>query len=155
MFFKKRKPMWILIISLIALALVAATAGIIRNRKLQKKIDRGELDAMPEVQEVDAECCGQHEICERDSLLAAVSKQIEYYDDEELDQFIGKAGDAYTEEETEMFRDVLYTTLDVEVAGWVRSLQLRGIELPDDLKDEVFLIIGERRNVEVKKADER
>lgn len=85
MFFKKRKPMWILIISLIALALVAATAGIIRNRKLQKKIDRGELDAMPEVQEVDAECCGQHEICERDSLLAAVSKQIEYYDDEELD----------------------------------------------------------------------
>ena len=52
--------MWILIISLIALALVAATAGIIRNRKLQKKIDRGELDAMPEVQEVDAECCGQH-----------------------------------------------------------------------------------------------
>ena len=38
----------------------------------------------------------------------------------------------------EMFRDVLYTTLDVEVAGWVRSLQLRGIELPDDLKDEVF-----------------
>jgi len=67
--------MWILIISLIVLALVAATAGIIRNRKLQKKIDRGELDAMPEVQEVDAECCGQHEICERDSLLAAVSKQ--------------------------------------------------------------------------------
>ena len=147
--------MWILIISLIVLALVAATAGIIRNRKLQKKIDRGELDAMPEVQEVDSECCGQHEICERDSLLAAVSKQIEYYDDEELDQFIGKAGDAYTEEETEMFRDVLYTTLDVEVAGWVRSLQLRGIELPDDLKDEVFLIIGERRNIEVKKADDR
>ena len=147
--------MWILIISLIVLALVAATAGIIRNRKLQKKIDRGELDAMPEVQEVDSECCGQHEICERDSLLAAVSKQIEYYDDEELDQVIGKAGDAYTEEETEMFRDVLYTTLDVEVAGWVRSLQLRGIELPDDLKDEVFLIIGERRNIEVKKADDR
>lgn len=84
-----------------------------------------------------------------------LSAKIEYYDDEELDQFIGKAGDAYTEEETEMFRDVLYTTLDVEVAGWVRSLQLRGIELPDDLKDEVFLIIGERRNVEVKKADER
>ena len=92
MFFKKRKPMWILIISLIVLALVAATAGIIRNRKLQKKIDRGELDAMPEVQEVDAECCGQHEICERDSLLAAVSKQIEYYDDEELDN--GLAGAA-------------------------------------------------------------
>ena len=132
--------MWILIISLIALALVAATAGIIRNRKLQKKIDRGELDAMPEVQEVDAECCGQHEICERDSLLAAVSKQIEYYDDEELDKYIGTAPD-----QEDQLRDVFYTMQDTDVAGWVRSLQLRGIALPDNIKDEVFLIIGERR----------
>ena len=45
--------MWILIISLIALAVVAAIAGTVRNRRLQKKIDNGELDAMPEVQEVD------------------------------------------------------------------------------------------------------
>ena len=44
--------MWILIISLIALAVVAAIAGTVRNRRLQKKIDNGELDAMPEVQEV-------------------------------------------------------------------------------------------------------
>ena len=146
MFFKKRKPMWILIISLIVLALVAATAGIIRTRKLlQKKIDRGELDAMPEVQEVNSECCGQHEICERDSLLAAVSKQIEYYDDEELDKYIGTAPDAYTPEQEDEFRDVFYTMQDTDVAGWVRSLQLRGIALPDNIKDEVFLIIGERR----------
>lgn len=145
MFFKKRKPMWILIISLIVLALVAATAGIIRNRKLQKKIDRGELDAMPEVQEVDSECCGQHEICERDSLLAAVSKQIEYYDDEELDKYISTAPDAYTPEQEDEFRDVFYTMQDTDVAGWVRSLQLRGIALPENIKDEVFLIIGERR----------
>ena len=137
--------MWILIISLIALALVAATAGIIRNRKLQKKIDRGELDAMTVVQEVDAECCGEQEICERDSLLAAVSKQIEYYDDEELDKYIGTAPDAYTPEQEHEFRDVFYTMQDTDVAGWVRSLQLRGIALPDNIKDEVFLIIGERR----------
>ena len=34
---------------------------------------------------------------------------------------------------------------EVDVAGWSRSLQLRGIELPDELKDELFLIVGERR----------
>ena len=137
--------MWILIISLILLGIIALIAGYIRNKRLQQKIERGELDRMPEVKEVDAECCGQHEVCERDSLLAAVSKKIEYYDDEELDQFIGREGNMYTEEETEQFRDVLYTTKDDEVAGWIRSLQLRGIELPDNLKDVVFLIIGERR----------
>ena len=102
--------MWILIISLILLGIIALIAGYIRNKRLQQKIERGELDRMPEVKEVDAECCGQHEVCERDSLLAAVSKKIEYYDDEELDQFIGREGNMYTEEETEQFRDVLYTT---------------------------------------------
>lgn len=137
--------MWILIISLIALAFVAAIAGVLRNRKLQKQVERGELDALPEVQEVDMECCGQHEICERDSLLAAVSKGIEYYDDEDLDKYIGVSPDAYLPEEEDEFRDVFYTMQDTDVAGWVRSLQLRGIALPDNIKDEVFLIIGERR----------
>ena len=137
--------MWILIISLLILALVAAVAGVIHNRRLQRKKDRGELDAMPEVREVDMECCGQHEVCERDSLLAAVSKKIEYYDDEELDKYIGVAPDAYTPEQEDEFRDVFYTMQDTDVAGWVRSLQLRGIALPDNIKDEVFLIIGERR----------
>ena len=118
------------------------------QQKTAQKIEKGELDRMPEVKEADIECCGQHEVCEKDSLLAAVSKKIEYYDDEELDQFIGKEANAYTDEETNQFRDVLYTMQDIDVAGWVRSLQLRGIELPDDLKDEVFLIIGERRNGE-------
>ena len=140
--------MWILIISLVLLGIIALIAGYIRNKRLQQKIEKGELDLMPEVKEADIECCGQHEVCEKDSLLAAVSKKIEYYDDEELDQFIGKEANAYTDEETNQFRDVLYTMQDIDVAGWVRSLQLRGIELPDDLKDEVFLIIGERRNGE-------
>ncbi len=137
--------MWILITGLVLLGIIALIAGIIRNKRLEQKIEKGELDRMPEVKEVDVECCGQHEVCEKESLLAAVSKKIEYYDDEELDQFIGRAGDTYTDEETNQFRDVLYTMQDIDVAGWVRSLQLRGVELPDDLKDEVFLIIGERR----------
>lgn len=134
-----------MIISLMALICIALLAGYIRDRRLQKKIARGELDAMPEVIEADAECCGQHEVCERDSLLAAVSKKIEYYDDEELDKYIGIPSEAYAAEDEEEFRDVFYTMQDTDVAGWVRSLQLRGIALPDNIKDEVFLIIGERR----------
>ena len=93
----------------------------------------------------DMECCGQHEICEKESLLAAVSKEIEYYEDEELDRFRGRAGDAYLPDEIDEFREVLYTMREDEVAGWVRSLQLRQVELPDDLKDEVCLIVGEVR----------
>ena len=78
-------------------------------------------------------------------MLAAVSKSIEYYNDEELDRFQGVESDAYEEEAVEEFREVLFTLQEVEVAGWLRSLQLRGIQLPDALKDEAFLIVGERR----------
>ena len=34
-----------------------------------------------------------------------------------------------------------------DVAGWVRSLQLRGIALPEGIKDEVLLIVRERRGM--------
>ena len=93
----------------------------------------------------DMECCGQHEVCEKESLLAAISKEIEYYNDEELDRFQGRKSDEYTEEEVEEFREVLYTMKETEVAGWVRSLQLRAVELPDEVKDEVVMVVGERR----------
>ena len=122
--------MWYIVISLIGLGVVAAIAGYFRNKKLQKMLERGEISEIPEAQEIPEVCCGQHETCERDSLLAAVSKKIEYYNDEEA---------------VEEFSEVLYTLREVEVAGWLRSLQLRGINLPDALKDEAFLIIGERR----------
>ena len=138
--------MWILIISLILLGCVAAMAGVARNRRLHREVESGQREAMPEVKMEDTECCGQHEVCERDSLLAAVSKKIEYYDDEDLDRYIGTAPDCYTAEQEDEFRDVFYTMREEDVAGWVRSLQLRGIALPDGVKDEVLLVVGERRN---------
>ena len=132
--------MLIVLYMIIALALLGLIAGIVSwwNYRHAPKEE-------PIVNPADMECCGQHEVCEKESLLAAISKQIEYYDDEELDRFKGRGGDDYTEEEAEEFRNVLYTMRSEEVAGWVRSLQLRQVNLPDDVKDEVFLIVGERR----------
>lgn len=142
--------MWILLIILIVVVLFSMGAGYLYNRNVQKKIAGGELKEAPPVITVDSECCGQHAVCEKESLLAAVSKKIEYYDDEELDRFKGHPSDTYTNEEIEEFRDILYSMQETDVAGWSRSLQLRGIELPDEMKDELFLIVGERRFEAVK-----
>lgn len=135
-----------LIISLFVLGAVAFVLGYIRNRSFKKKLERGEITELPSIKQVeDMECCGQHEVCERDSLLAAISKEIEYYNDEELDRYQGIPSSDYSNDAIDEFREVLYTMREDEVAGWIRSLQLRAVELPDALKDEVFLIIGERR----------
>lgn len=90
-------------------------------------------------------CCGMHLVCEKDS-LSPVSSQIEYYDDEELDRFVGRPGDDYTDEETEEFRDVLMTLRPDDVAGWARSVTQRRLELPPDVRDELLMLVNEQRN---------
>lgn len=137
--------MWILVLSLFVGAMIALLLGYMRNRNLRKKLERGEIDRIPDVKEADIQCCGKHEVCEKESLLAAASGKIPYYDDEELDAYKGILSDGYTNEQAEEFREIFYTMRETDVAGWIRSLQLRGVNLPDELKDEVFLLIGERR----------
>lgn len=135
-----------LITAIILLGIFSLIAGIIRERRLKEQLRRGEITELPTIQQVESmECCGQHEVCEKESLLAAISKDIEYYNDEELDRFRGTESNGYLPDEIEEFREVLYTMRTDEVAGWVRSLQLREVALPDELKDEILLIVGERR----------
>lgn len=139
-----------LAVSLICLVLLVFGLSLIGHKRYEKRVENGtakpdETSPFEVTKEVPDECCGQHATCERDSLLAAVSKDIIYYDDEELDEYKGRQSDEYTDEEAEDFATVFYELKEVEVAGWVRSLQLRSIELPDQLKDEVLLVVRERR----------
>lgn len=139
-----------LISALVVLVLVVAIPSIIGHKRYQKRVEAGtarpdETSPLEVTKEVPEECCGQHATCERDSLLAAVSKEVIYYADEELDRFKGRDSDEYTDEEVEEFAQVFYELKEVEVAGWVRSLQLRQINLPEQLMDEVLLVVRERR----------
>ena len=129
----------LILLAIICLGVVAAILQKSYNWKIEEK-----KEPSASIQSLDG-CCGAHEICEKESLLAAVSKDIEYYDDEELDRFKGYSSNSYSSGEVQEFADVLYTLRSEEVAGWVRSLQLREIELPDQLKDEIVMIVGERR----------
>ena len=61
-------------------------------------------------------------------------------DDEELDAFKGRRSDSYTDDDVELFAYILHTMRPDEVKAWTRSLTLRGISLPDELKDEVLML---------------
>ena len=91
-------------------------------------------------------CCGQHLTCEKDSLLAAVSKDIEYFEDEELDAYRGVAPDEYTDEQIEQFRDVLYTLLPADLLPWEQSMKKRGIILPSAIRNEFVMLYAEQQN---------
>lgn len=109
---------------------------------LEEEDDNGAADV---ASTDDSECCGMHITCEKDSLLSSVSDKIVYYDDEELDRFAGREPDQYTDDEIEEFRDVLLTLLPEDIAGWGRSVQLRGINLPSDVREELLMIVSEAR----------
>ena len=89
-------------------------------------------------------CCGMHLVCEKTSLSVTDDKVI-YYDDEELDRFAGRSPESYTFEEKEEFRDVLLTLLPQDVAGWSKSITLRGIILPEDVREELLMIVNDVR----------
>lgn len=132
------------------LILLVFAFSLLGHKRYEKRVEAGtakpdETSPFEVTKEVPEECCGQHATCERDSLLAAVSKEIIYYDDEELDQYAERDSEEYTDDEAEEFRNIFYELREVEVAGWVRSLQLRHINLPAQVMDEVLLVVSERR----------
>ncbi len=138
----------------VALIILCALVGVgallyaehrLHLRRQRKDEPEAQQQTPSQATEDGEECCGMHITCERDSLLAAVSKDIEYYDDEELDRFAGRGAEEYTDEEIEEFRDILLTMQASDIAGWGRSLQLRGINLPTPVRDELIMIVAEAR----------
>ena len=85
-------------------------------------------------------CCGKHLVCDK-NITPGIDEKIVYFDDEELDRFAGKDADSYTQEEIDEVREVMMTLLPQDVAGWVRSIRLRGINLPSPLRDELFILL--------------
>lgn len=97
----------------------------------------------------NSECCGMgvHELCqEKNNLMVGFESEAEYFEDEELDRYRKRPADSYSDNEVEEFREVFYTILDEEKARWIRSLQLREIEVPNQMKDEIVLVISDLRN---------
>ena len=124
--------MTLLVIALAALGLVAALLGLLSRH--EEPIQTG----------TDCNTCqGDNEKCEMECRLEAAVKEVEYYDDEELDAYKGRRSDSYSDNEAEAFADVLYTMRPQEVKGWARSLALRGIEVPDQLKDELLMLMSD------------
>lgn len=130
---------------LIALVIVGLTLKLTDGLESKKRLSKDSEAQLPP-QEAVQECCGLHITCERDSLMTSLSTEIEYFEDEELDAFAGRKPDEYSIEETEMFREVLLTLRPEEIAAWGRSIGLRGIELPADVRDELLLIVSEARS---------
>lgn len=117
----------------------------VSNRIQRKRGNDKEREATPPAIDLSGGCCGAHEVCERDSLIAAFAEKPEYFDDEELDRYAHRESDSYNEGEVNEFRDVFYSIMDEEKPRWIRSLQTRDVALPDQMKDEVLMFVNELR----------
>lgn len=125
----------------ILLALVVAIAASRRTTT-----DQSEQETANQEEDRPDDCCGAHEVCESDSLLRS-NDQVEYYEDEELDVFKGTDAGQYNDDQIEQFREVLYTLQEREVAGWLKSLQIRGVQPPNIIREEALMIVAERRGI--------
>jgi len=124
--------MLILIVAIIALGCVAAITYKLSGTDDKPSIAHGH-DC--------SSCDGSNRKCEQECMMEASVRPVEYYDDEELDCFRDRPAGEYADDEAEQFREILYTMRPDEVAGWNRSLALRGISLPNQVRDEVSLFL--------------
>lgn len=122
--------MWILIVSLVVLGTIAAGASLLWDK-----------DTKIEVGADCSTCSGDDPKCEQTCMMEAAVKDVEYFDDEELDRFKGRASDTYTDDEAEEFREVMLTMQREEVKAWSRSLILREINMPDQVKDDFIMLV--------------
>ena len=51
--------------------------------------------------------------------------------------------------EADEFREVFYSVLDAEKPRWIRSLQVRGIAVPNQLKDEIVMLVNDLREAKM------
>lgn len=70
--------------------------------------------------------------------LKKANIHIDYFEDEELDQYKHIPADSYNDAQIEAFRDVLYTLRTEEIEDWLISLEKREINLPEILRQEAI-----------------
>ncbi len=121
--------------ALLVLALFAAITTLFTKKK------EGEPDVVMPTSGDCSSCDGTDDKCEQVCMMEAATREIEYYDDEELDRFRGRQSNQYTDEEAEEFANILYTMQPQEAKGWNRSLILREINVPNQIKDELITMI--------------
>lgn len=111
---------------------------------LTHRPDRGDSAGSPapsaKAGDESEECCGLHAVCEKG--LSPTAEPL-YFDDEELDRFAGRQPDAYSDEEIEEFRQVLYTLIPADIYPWGVSLTQRGVALPSSLRDEWLMLVND------------
>ena len=127
--------LWYLVVSLGLLGIVAAVATRLQGNG---KKEAGRVNA-PASQ--CGTCDGNNSKCEQECMMEAAVRPVEYFDDEELDKYKGRPSDAYTDEEADEFAEVMYTMRPEEVRDWNRSLILRGVSVPDQIKDELIAMM--------------
>ena len=125
-----------LVIGIVLLGVLAGVMELISQR-------RNGYEEPIRVQAGDCSTCtGSDPACEQVCMMEAATKNIVYFEDEELDNYRGRPSDSYTVDETEQFAEVLETLRPTEVKEWNRSLILRGINMPDGIKDEYFALVS-------------
>lgn len=127
---------------IIAASLLGAGVLLYLHHRFFEKKDEDRQESPSEKEEI---CCGMHITCEKDSLSPVFIEDIEYFDDDELDLYKNRAANEYDDKEIEQFREVLLTLRPEEIGRWARSIQMRGIEMPQCVRDELLILVDEYR----------
>lgn len=123
---------------IVAIFTLIGTTVLIKVNRDRKKANPVQKEASTAV----SNCCGAHEVCDFERIQAD-ENIVEYYDDEELDEYKNINENSYSSVQIDQFRDVLYTLRTHEIRYWLLSIERRKINLPSVLVSEARMLIAE------------
>ena len=90
-------------------------------------------------------CNGENSKCEQECMMEAATKEIEYYDDEELDRFAGSQEDSPQDRQRlEGDRNASWRDREQPEDGWQREYSARRSPILGNSASEIFFYLSER-----------
>lgn len=137
-----------MIILISAIILLGIVTYYFHRLDLKKQVEKTNKIVQTKIQEPPQECCGPASRL-RTRQPARRSKQNNRILRRRRARCLERnEPDSYTPEQIELFREIFYTLRPEDVPGWVRSLQLRQIAVPESLRDEILLVVNEQRTID-------
>lgn len=129
---------WLFFVAILVI-LLSFLAIWLSGSEAEKELDDAQSESKSSSASPCSGCAFAGHACVNHCTMHGGFTKRHYFHDGELDFFMGRSADRYTEEEVNMFRRTLYSLHGSEVNEWCRNLRQRGIEIPEQIKTDVLI----------------
>lgn len=129
---------WIFFVAILVI-LLSILAIWLSGKEAEAELDEALTDERKESCGPCGGCAFAGHSCVHHCVMHGGNVEKHVFHDSELNSFVGRSADSYTDDEIYTFRRILHSMHGNDINEWCRSLRYRGIELPEQVKADTLM----------------